>query len=112
MPTQDIEVTVLEILSATELMSTVLSSLSMLHDISRNNARILGAFDLLQPAIGDAWKTAGMQNDEVNILRRRTATVLAKWYQGVVLDNGATWTGIESRLGRIEQRLRQREAEN
>ncbi|KAI9716386.1 MAG: hypothetical protein M1828_000375 [Chrysothrix sp. TS-e1954] len=101
-----------EILSSSSLVSAAASDLAVVQDLRPRDLQATTAFNVLRPGVEAAQRVSSMQSLGTDALRQLSATMLVRWYQCAILEEGEEWSRLETRLGRIEQRLRQREQDD
>ena len=60
----------------------------------------------LQPRVSRLEALQGVQNADLALLRKRTASIIQRWYMVDVLRAGESWAEFERRIEVIEQKLR------
>ena len=101
----------LHVLSAYEpLFASAASELTSLENRRFPEGEALVSLIALQPRLQAALEVQESQAAEVEDLKRRSATVLAQWYQTSVIEDGEQWAEWERRLVRVEQQVRRAEA--
>lgn len=95
--------------AATTSFTTTLSDLTHLRELSFPDASELTDVNLLHERLAVAQATYNTQAREIELLRTRSASILAQWFRQIVLQDGQEWSDWESRLAKAEQLLRRRE---
>ncbi|KAI9672622.1 MAG: hypothetical protein M1831_000057 [Alyxoria varia] len=101
----------LHVLSAYEpFFASAASELTSLENRQVPQGDALVPLIALQPRLQNALAVQETQAAEVEELKRRSATVLAQWYQNSVIEDGEQWAEWERRLVKVEQQVRRAEA--
>lgn len=60
----------------------------------------------LQPRITKVEALQTAQNEDMVLLKERTAAVLQRWYTVDILQAGETWAELEGRIDGVESKVR------
>lgn len=97
------------VLSQASAFSSALSSLTAIQDSAvpdpAESATLIGLTDKMKAM--EATQMA--QSAEISDLRRRSEAVIRAWYENGVLDNSQSLADVETRVERVEKKIRQRE---
>ena len=94
------------VFSSAPLVSDVASNLTIMNDLPVADTASLTLLNSIQPGLAAAQSISILQAREVDHLRHRSASILAKWYRQAILDEAEAWSLIEARLAKVEQGVR------
>ncbi|KAI9719555.1 MAG: hypothetical protein M1812_003325 [Candelaria pacifica] len=99
------------VLASAPMYPTTASRMTSIQDMPIPSAKASASLITLGPRIEKLQSLQDAQSKELAELRRRSATVLERWYTIGVLSGGECWAEWEGRTMLVEQSLRRHEAE-